>query len=69
MHIYTLANNIFDDLITNLLSVVWILIEIHSLDHVNGEKDLNNLKFGTFFGGFWSDSAANMAVKVLKANS
>ena len=69
MHIYTLANNIFDDLITNLLSVVWILIEILSRDHVKGKKYLNNLKFGTFIGGFWSDSAANMAVKVLKANS
>ena len=48
---------------------MWILIEILSRDHVKGKKYLNNLKFGTFIGGFWSDSAASMAVKALKANS
>ena len=54
VHIYTLAKNTFDGLITNLLSVLWILIEILSRDHVKEKKGLNDLKFGTFIGRFWS---------------
>ena len=38
MHIYTLAKSIFDGLITNLLSILCLLIEILSGDHVMGEK-------------------------------
>ena len=61
-----LANSIFDDLITNLLSAVWILIEILSRDHVKGTIiKINNLKFGTFIGNFGSDGMASMAVKGL----
>ena len=32
---------------------------------MKGGKDLNDLKFGTFVGCFWSDGAASMAVKGL----
>ena len=67
VHICTLANSIFDVLITNLLPVLWILIEILSPDHVKWGQGLNDFKFGTFLGRFWSDGAASMAVKGLRA--
>ena len=46
VHIYTLTNSTFDGLIINLLSVLWILIEILSGDHVKGRQGLNDFKFG-----------------------
>ena len=66
MHTCTLANSIFDGSLQNLLSILGILIEILSRDHVNGKKGLNDFKFGTFVGRFWSDGAASMAVKGLR---
>ena len=37
----------FNGPLTNLLSVLYILIEIISHAHAKGKKDLNDLKFGT----------------------
>ena len=62
---YTRANSIFDGLITNLLSVLCILIEAFSPARAQGEKAFNNLKFGTFIGRFSNEDAASMAVNGL----
>ena len=32
---------------------------------MRGDKDLNDFKFGTFVGRFWSDGTTSMAVKGL----
>ena len=65
VHTYTPADSIFDAPITNLPSVLCILIEILSPAHAKGEKSLNDFKFGTSTGHFPSDSATSMAVKGL----
>ena len=65
MHSYTLANCIFDGLITNLLSVACFLTEFLSRGQVKGKKGLNDLKFGTFIVRFWSDEAPSMPAKGL----
>ena len=65
MHAYTATNNIFDGPITNLLSVLCILIEVLSLAHAKEENSCNDFKFGTFIGCFQSDMLAKMAVKGL----
>ena len=53
--------------ITNLLSVLCVLIEILSCAHTKGgKKGHSDLKFGTFIGRFQSDGAASMEVKGLK---
>ena len=59
-------NSIFDGPITNLLLILYILIETISCAHAKGGKSLNDFKFGTFVGCFPSDSAASVAVKGLK---
>ena len=64
----TPANSIFKGPITNLLSVLCILIEVLSRAQVKGEKGLINFKFGTFTDHFLSDSAASMALKGLTCN-
>ena len=60
------ADSIFDGPITNLLSILSILIEILSCAHVKERKSQNDFKFGTFTGCFKSDSMASMAVKGLR---
>ena len=68
MHAYTPANNIFDDLITNLLSILCILIEIFSPAHAKGGwggGGLNDFIFGTSIVRFPSEGADRMAVKEL----
>ena len=54
--------------VTNLLSVLCILIEILSHTHAKGWEGgtLNNFKFGTFISRFQSDGMGSMAVKGLK---
>ena len=54
--------------VTNLLSVLCILIEILSHTHAKGWEGgtLNNFKFGTFISRFQSDGVGSMAVKGLK---
>ena len=54
--------------VTNLLSVLRILIEILSHTHAKGWEGgtLNNFKFGTFISRFQSDGMGSMAVKGLK---
>ena len=64
MHTYTPSNSKFDGPITNLLSVLCIVIEILSHAHQMGEESLRDFKFGTFWS-FSSDSAAVIAVKGL----
>ena len=60
------ADSIFDGPVTNLLSILCILIEIISHAHVGGGGvGLNDFKFGTFIGHFLSDDATSMAVKGL----
>ena len=44
--------SIFDDPVTNLLSLLRTLIEIFSCAHPKGGKGLNNFKCGTFIGRF-----------------
>ena len=75
MHPYKLQNAIFDDPVTNLLSVLCILIEVllraHAKDGgggggAGGRRSLNDFKFGTFIGRFPSHGASSMAVKGLK---
>ena len=51
---------------TNLLSILCMLIEIFSRAHAQGKKDLNDFRFGTFVGRFPGEDAASRAVKVLK---
>ena len=65
MRTFTPENSIFDGRITDLLSILPILIEIVSRAHAEGEKSLNNFKFGTFIGCFPSDDVASMALKGL----
>ena len=65
VHTYMPADSIFDGPVTNLPSVLCILIEILSPAHTNGEKSLNDFKFVTSTGRFPSDSAISMAVKGL----
>ena len=67
MHTYTPSNNVFYGPITNLLSILCMLIEILSRTHAKQGKSLNGFKFGTFTGRFQSDSAASKAVKGLWA--
>ena len=59
------VNSIFDGPITNLLSILCILIEIVSRARAKGGKSLNDFKFGTIVGRFQSDGVASMAVKRL----
>ena len=49
---------------TNLISVLCVLIEFLSRAHVEGKR-LYDFKFGNFIGRFPSDGAASMAVKGL----
>ena len=65
VHIYTPENSIFDGHITNLLSILCILIVLSRV-HAKGTHRLNHFKFGTFIGRSPSDDAASLAVKVLK---
>ena len=72
MHTYKLANSVFDGPITNLLSVLCILIEVLSRAHAKGGGggggggwSLNDFMFGSFTGPFPSDGAASMAEKGL----
>ena len=65
VHTYTPANSIFDSPITNLLSVLRILIETLSRVHAKGGKGLNDFRSGAFTGRFQSDSAESTAVKGL----
>ena len=65
MNTYTPANSIFGGPITNLLSILCILIQVLSLAHEKGRKSLNDFKFGTFAARFPSDTMANMVMKGL----
>ena len=67
MHTYSPANSIFDGLVTDLLSVLCILIEVLSHARVKGKKGLHDFKFGIFTGCFLSDSTGTMAVQGLNA--
>ena len=60
------ANGIFDGPITNLLSILRILIEIFSRAHLKGEKALMVSPLSTCTGRFPSDGEASMTVKGLK---
>ena len=66
MHTYTPENSIFDSPITNLLSVIRILIGIISRAHAKGGESLGGFKFVTFVCLFPSDRAASMAVEGLR---
>ena len=66
MHTYTPADSVFDGPITNLLSILCILIEILSRARVKGGGgSLHDFKFGTSTGRFPSEGAAVTAVKGL----
>ena len=64
LHESCVANSTFDGPITDLLSVLCILIAVLSPAHATG-KSLNDFKFGAFIGRFPSDGVASVAVKVL----
>ena len=76
MPTYTPVNSIFDGPMTNLLSILCVLIEIVSRAHAKEKKDINTFTFGassffflfffsfsSFLCRFQSDGAARMAVK------
>ena len=69
MHTDTSANSIFDGPITNLLSILYILVEVLSLAQAKRGESLHDFKFGAFIGRFSSDSAASTAVKGLRSNN
>ena len=52
--------------ITNLLSVLCVLVDVLSRAHAKSEKSLNGFRFGTSVAHFSSDGAASTAVKGLK---
>ena len=58
MHTYVPPNSIFNGPITNLLSVLCIVIEILARAHTKGAE--------TFIGRLTSDGVASMGVKGLK---
>ena len=62
---HTPANSTFDSPVTNLPSILCILIEVLSRAHGGGWGGLNDFSFGTFIGRFRSDGAESMAVKGL----
>ena len=51
---------------TNLFSILCILIQVLSRAQAKGAQRLNNFEFGIFIGRFPSDDAASLAVKGLK---
>ena len=59
------SNSVFDGAITNLISILCILIKILSRADGDGPQNLNDFKFGTFIAHFTSDDAASLAVKGL----
>ena len=70
MHIYTPSNSIFNGLVTNLLSIVYIWIEILYCAHAKRQKKKkktshNDFTFDTLICLFLSDDAASVAVKGL----
>ena len=58
VHTYMPADSIFHGPVTNILSVLCILIELFSRARAKGGKKLNDFKFGSFIGRFPSDGAA-----------
>ena len=60
------ADGISDGPVTNLPSILCILIELFSPAHAKGGKKLNGFKFGTFICCFLSEGMASMAMKGLK---
>ena len=69
MHTYTPAKSVFDDPITNLLSVLRILYISPFTYSCEGWESVNNVKVGTVIRHFPSDDTASMAVKGLKCLS
>ena len=68
MHPHTPGNSVFDGPITNIISILCILIEILTRAHAKRGQSLNDFKFGTFIGRLPCDTVANMAVKRLTFN-
>ena len=66
MHIDTPADSILDGPVTNLLSVLCILVEVLSRAQTRRGESLNHFRFGTFVGSFSCNSAASTAAKGLK---
>ena len=64
MYTYTPANSTFDSPITNLLSILCVLLEVLSIAHAKGRKALNISNLALSFVPF-SDNAASWAVKGL----
>ena len=69
MHPYTSENSIFNDPITNLRSLLCILINVISRAKAKGGKSLTIFKSGTFIRRFPSDTLASMAMKGLNSLS
>ena len=65
MHTYTPANSIFDGPITNLLSVLSILIDVLSRAHAKGEKALMISNLALLLVIFRVAGEASMAVNGL----
>ena len=55
MRKYMPENSIFDGLISNILSILCILIEILLCAYAKERKSQNDFKFGTFTGHFLSE--------------
>ena len=65
MHTCTPANSIFDGPVTNLLSILFTLIEVLSRAHAKGKNGFNDFSPGAFIGRFQRDSAESITVKGL----
>ena len=63
MHTCMPANSIFDGPITNLLSILWILVEVLSRAHAKRGNSHNDFNSGTSIGHFSSIGAVSTAVK------
>ena len=64
MNPYKPKNSLFDGPVTNLLSILCILIEGLSRAHAKGGKRLNDFQLGTSIGCFPSDSGKHGSERV-----
>ena len=62
VHRYSPENSMLDGPVTNLLSILCILLEILSPSHWKIGKSRNDFKFGSFVGRFPSNTLASMTM-------
>ena len=65
MHTYTPAHNKFDGPVTNLLSILRVLVKVISRAQAQRRKSLDDFKVGTSIGRFPSGGEVSTAAKGL----